>query len=131
MQLVVGVAVVHRGRVLAARRCRPPELAGGWEFPGGKVDPGEEAAAAAVREVREELGCEVAVTDWLEPEVPIRDGLVLQVATAALVDGEPVPRAGEHDAVRWLRPDELDEVDWLPADRPFTGPLREALAAPD
>ena len=131
MQLVVGVAVVHGGRVLAARRCRPAESAGGWEFPGGKVDAGEEAAAAAVREVREELGCEVAVTGWLEPQVPIRDGLVLRVATAALVDGEPVPRADEHDAVRWLRADQLDEVAWLPADRPFTGPLRKALAAPD
>ena len=131
MQLVVGVAVIHGGRVLAARRCRPSETAGGWEFPGGKVDPGEDPVTTAVREVREELGCAVAVTGWLEPEVPIRDGLVLRVATASLVDGEPVPRADEHDAVRWLRPDQLHEVAWLPADRPFTGPLRNALATPD
>lgn len=120
MQLVVGVALVHDGRVLAARRCRPPELAGGWEFPGGKVDPGETPEAAAVREVREELGCGIELTGWLEPEVEIRAGLRLRVATAVLVEGEPVPRAGEHDAVRWLRADELGEVDWLPADRPFT-----------
>lgn len=125
--MVVGVALLHRGRVLAARRCRPPETAGGWELPGGKVDPGEEPAAAAVREVREELGCGVEVTGWLEPQVPIREGLVLRVATAVLVDGEPVPRADEHDVVRWLRPDQLDDVAWLPADRPFTGPLRKAL----
>jgi 8-oxo-dGTP diphosphatase len=131
VQLVVGVALVHGGRVLAARRCRPPESAGGWEFPGGKVDAGEAAASAAVREVREELGCTVEVTGWLEPEVPIRDGLVLRVATALLVEGEPVPRADEHDAIRWLRSDELDDVAWLPADRPFAGPLRKVLAAPD
>jgi 8-oxo-dGTP diphosphatase len=129
VQVVVGVALLHRGRVLAARRCRPPETAGGWEFPGGKVDPGEEPAAAAVREVREELGCDVEVTGWLEPQVPIRAGLVLRVATAVLVDGEPVPRAGEHDAVRWLRADQLDDVVWLPADRPFTGPLGKALGS--
>ena len=131
MQLVVGVAVLHHGRVLAARRCRPPETAGGWELPGGKVHPGEEPAATAVREVHEELDCTVEVTGWLEPEVPIRDGLVLRVATAVLADGEPVPRADEHDAVRWLAPGQLDDVAWLPADRPFTDPLRKALAAPD
>jgi 8-oxo-dGTP diphosphatase len=123
MQVVVGVALVHAGRVLAARRSYPPQAAGRWEFPGGKVDPGESAEDAAVRETAEELGCTVAVTGWLPPEVEIRDGLVLRVATAVLVDGEPVPRDGEHDAVRWLRVDELDQVDWLDADRPFTAAL--------
>jgi 8-oxo-dGTP diphosphatase len=125
--LVVGVAIVHDGRVLAARRSYPADVAGRWEFPGGKVDDGETADEALVREVAEELGCVVAVTDWLEPEVRIRDGLALRVATAALVDREPVPRHGEHDAVRWLRPDELEDVDWLPADRPFTGLLAKRL----
>jgi 8-oxo-dGTP diphosphatase len=124
MQLVVGVALVHAGRVLAARRCYPAEAAGRWEFPGGKVDAGESPEDAAVRETAEELGCGIAVTGWLGPEVAIRPGLVLRVATAVLVDGEPVPRAGEHDAVRWLRTDQLDEVDWLEADRPFTAALR-------
>jgi len=126
MQLVVGVALGHRGRVLAARRSYPAPAAGRWELPGGKVDPGESAEAAAVREIAEELGCGVAVTGWLEPEVRIRDGLVLRVATATLVDGEPVPRAGQHDAVRWLRPDQLDAVDWLEADRPFVSVLARA-----
>lgn len=129
MQLVVGVALVHDGRVLAARRCYPAESAGRWELPGGKVDPGETPAEAAEREIAEELGCRIAVTGWLEPEVQIRDGLVLRVATAALADGEPVPRHGEHDAVRWLRVDRLDDVDWLPADRPFVEALRKRLGA--
>ena len=123
MQLVIGVALVHHGRVLAARRSYPAAVAGRWELPGGKVDPGETVEAAALREIAEELGCGIAVTGWLEPEVEIRDGLVLRVATASLVDGEPVPRAGEHDAVLWLRPDELDAVDWLEADRPFVSVL--------
>jgi 8-oxo-dGTP diphosphatase len=129
MQVVVGVALVHGGRVLAARRSYPSASAGRWEFPGGKVDVGETPAEAAGREIAEELGCRVEVTGWLAPEVRISDGLVLRVATAVLVDGEPVPRDGEHDAVRWLRADQLDEVDWLPADRPFTGPLGKALGA--
>ena len=127
MQLVVGVALVHAGRVLAARRSYPATAAGRWELPGGKVDAGETPETALVREVEEELGCRVAPSGWLEPEVPIRSGLVLRVATAELVDGEPVPRAGEHDAIRWLGADQLDEVDWLDADRPFTGPIRELL----
>ena len=112
--IVVGVAIQRDGRVLAARRAD-----GGWEFPGGKVEPGETLEAAAVREIAEELGCAVRVTGWLEPQVEIRAGLVLRVATATLAGGEPVPRPGEHDAVRWLAPEELDAVAWLPADRPF------------
>jgi 8-oxo-dGTP diphosphatase len=123
MQLVVGVALVHAGRVLAARRSYPAEAAGWWEFPGGKVGQGESPEAAVVREVTEELGCLVAVDGWLEPEVQIRDDLVLRVATAVLLAGEPIPRAGEHDAVRWLLPDQLGDVDWLPADRPFADEL--------
>jgi 8-oxo-dGTP diphosphatase len=130
MQLVVGAALVHDGRVLAARRSYPPETAGRWEFPGGKVDAGETSEDALVREVAEELGCAIAVTGWLEPEVEIREGLVLRVATATMVDGEPVPGAGEHDAERWLRPGELGDVDWLEADRPFAAALRIALVGP-
>jgi 8-oxo-dGTP diphosphatase len=116
-RLVVGAAIVRAGRVLAARRTTPPALAGGWEFPGGKVEPGEGADHALVREVAEELGCTVEVTGWLTPTVPVTDALALRVATARLVEGEPDP--AEHDAVRWLAAGELDDVDWLPADRPF------------
>ncbi len=127
MTVVVGVAIVRDGRVLAARR-----TGDGWELPGGKVEPGETPEQAAVREIAEELGCGVAITGWLEPaagaEVEIRPGLVLRVATAVLVDGEPVPRPGEHDAVRWLGRDELDDVAWLAADRPFVGELPRVLS---
>ena len=122
MILVVGVAIRRGGRVLAARR-----VTGGWEFPGGKVETGETPEQAAVREIREELGCGVVVTGWLEPEpgfeVEIRPGLRLRVATATLETGEPVPRPDEHDAIRWLAADELGEVAWLPADRPFVAVL--------
>src|SRR4051794_26018178 len=135
MQLVVGVALVHGGRVLAARRSYPAESAGGWEFPGGKVDEGEAPEAALVREIAEELGCAITVTGWLEPVVEIREGLVLRVATAVLIGGEPIPHEGEHDAVRWLRAAQLGDVGWLAADRPFAdalqgGALGELLGGP-
>lgn len=121
MNLVVGAAVLRAGKVLAARRTRPAELAGGWEFPGGKVHTGEDPDAALVREIEEELGCVVEVTGWLDPTVPVSDALALRVATARIVSGEPEPTEHDraHDLVRWLGAEELDEVGWLDADRPF------------
>jgi len=119
--------LVEGGRVLAARRSRPPELAGLWEFPGGKVEPGEDPATTAVREILEELGCDIEVTGWLDGHSAISDHLVLRTATARLVGGDPVP--SEHDAVRWLRADELDQVAWADADLAFLGPVRELLGA--
>lgn len=127
MVLVVGAAVVRQGRVLVARRTSPPAQAGGWEFPGGKVEDGETPEACVVREVAEELGCTIAVTRLLDGESPIRDGYTLRVALAELVDGEPSPVEDQHDAVRWLGPEELDDVAWLAPDLPFLGELREVL----
>ncbi len=115
---VVGVAIIRGSRVLAARR-----TSGGWEFPGGKVEQGEDPESTAVREIAEELGCRIAVTGWLVARVPIGDDLELRVATARLVEGEPIPSAGDHEAVRWLRTEDLDAVDWLEADRPFVSEL--------
>lgn len=111
--------------MLAARRTAPPATAGRWEFPGGKVEPGETLDEALVREVAEELGCRVAVTGWLQPVVPIGETHLLQVATAELVAGAPDPV--EHDRLRWLAADELDTVDWLEPDRPFLPELAVLL----
>jgi 8-oxo-dGTP diphosphatase len=128
---VVGVAVLHRfhdgRRVLAARRTAPVEAAGGWEFPGGKCEPGEPLATAALREVREELACEIRVTGRLEGTVPVKQGYDLEVVLAELVAGEPVPL--EHDALRWLRADELGSLRWLPSDIPFLPELRTAMGS--
>lgn len=125
MRQVVGAVIVRGERVLAARRTSPPAAAGRWEFPGGKVEPGEIPAAALVREIDEELGCEVVVTGWLPGVAPIGTTHELTLAFARLVSGEPEPR--EHDAVRWLGPDELDDVDWLDPDRPFLAAVRSAM----
>src|SRR3954471_7122881 len=104
MREVVGAAILENGRVLAARRARPPSLAGLWELPGGKVEQGESLATAAVREIEEELGCLIEVTGALDGASPVATGstgndLVLRVVTARLTAGDPVPH--EHDAVRW------------------------------
>jgi 8-oxo-dGTP pyrophosphatase MutT (NUDIX family) len=126
--LVVGAVIIHAGRLLAARRVGPAALAGGWEFPGGKVEAGESAEAACVRECAEELGVLVRVVAPLGPDVPVLDGWRLRLFEARLEQGDPLPGA-DHDALRWLAPEELHEVDWLPGDRPLLPALREVLLA--
>lgn len=126
-QLVVAVAVVRHGEVLAARRSYPPEVAGQWELPGGKVDEGETVIGAAVREIEEELGVAVNAGELLEASVLVRPGLRLVAAYAELADPAARPVAHEHDAVRWLGPEELDDVGWIAADRVFLPELRERL----
>ncbi len=123
---VVGAAILDAGRVLAARRTTPPEAAGRWEFPGGKVEPGETPEEALVREVTEELGCTIAVDGWLGGQTAIGEKYVLTVAIARLVEGDPIPQ--EHDQVRWLAADELGDVDWLDPDLPFLPELRERMS---
>ena len=129
MLQVVGAAIVRHSRVLAARRTAPPEAAGRWELPGGKVEAGEAPTDALEREVAEELGCTVEVTGWLAGRAPIGATHELSVAFARLVAGEPEPV--EHDLVRWLTRDELGEVDWLGPDRPFLPEIAARLGTPD
>lgn len=128
---VVGAAVLRDDadgvrRVLASRRTEPPHLAGLWEFPGGKVDAGEDDAQALHRELREELQVEVELGDRLGPEVPIGETAVLRVYTARLTAGEPA--LVDHDEHRWLSADELLDVAWIPVDLPLVEQVRLLLA---
>ncbi|MER7835530.1 (deoxy)nucleoside triphosphate pyrophosphohydrolase [Streptomyces sp. NPDC096040] len=124
--VVVGAAVLDAGRLLAARRSAPPELAGRWELPGGKAEPGETPEQALVRELREELGVEAETLARVPGEWPLRPPYVLQVWTARLlpVSGAPSPLQ-DHDALRWLTPEELWDVNWLDQDVPA---VREVVA---
>ncbi|MEV6526921.1 (deoxy)nucleoside triphosphate pyrophosphohydrolase [Longispora sp. NPDC051575] len=124
--MIVGAAIVRDGRVLACARAEPPELAGGWEFPGGKVEPGELEVDALLREIDEELAVKVEVGDRIGPDVLLPHGrAVLRIWLATLVGGEP--QCLEHAELRWLAVDELDSVAWLPADAPIVEALREYL----
>ncbi|WP_273543994.1 (deoxy)nucleoside triphosphate pyrophosphohydrolase [Nocardioides panacisoli] len=123
---VVGAAIVRGGRVLAARRTTPPEAAGRWELPGGKVEPGETPEAALCRELDEELGVAARVERWLDGDVVINEKYRLAIALVR-IEGDPAPV--EHDAVRWLAADELDEVPWLASEVPFLAQVRAILAA--
>ncbi|MGW6745394.1 (deoxy)nucleoside triphosphate pyrophosphohydrolase [Streptomyces sp. NPDC055025] len=131
-RVVVAGAVYDRGRLLAARRSAPPELAGRWELPGGKLEPGEGPEQALVRELREELGVETQPVERIPGEWPLKPGYVLQVWTARLLSGEPLPLE-DHDELRWLGPDEIHTVDWLDQDRPAVAEAARRLraASPD
>lgn len=129
-RIVVGGAVLHEGRLLAARRSAPPELAGRWELPGGKVEPGESPDAALVRELREELGVEAEAVGRIPGAWPIRPGLVLHVWTVRLVSGTPRPLQ-DHDTLRWLAPAEAGGVDWLDQDLPAVAEAVRRLTAAD
>ena len=127
MIAVVGAALLadDPARVLVSRRTAPPHLAGLWEFPGGKVEPGESDEQALARELREELGIEASVGDRLGPDLPIGDTAVLRVYLCRIVAGEPT--LVDHDEHRWLGADELDDVAWIPVDLPLVEHLRRLL----
>lgn len=128
-QLVVGAIIVDSlvdpSRVLAARRSRPADLSGLWEFPGGKVEPGEPPEAALVRELHEELGVIARVGDELrhpDGPWPINDALHMRLFFVE-VDGEPQP-GDSHDQIAWIALENLDAVPWLPADEAPAGLLK-------
>lgn len=127
-RVIVAAVIITAGRVLACERSAPPEAAGRWEFPGGKVEPGETEQAALARECAEELGVRVAVGDRVGPDVPLAHGrAVLRVYAVELLNGD-VPEALEHRSMRWLTVDQLDSVPWLPADVPIVAELPTLLS---
>ncbi|WP_284987800.1 (deoxy)nucleoside triphosphate pyrophosphohydrolase [Arthrobacter sp. fls2-241-R2A-172] len=136
---VVGAAVVDSleapTRLLAARRTAPPQFAGMWEFPGGKVETGETAEAALHRELAEELGVEVRLGQELESGKSagwtLNERASMRVWFAELTAGEPRPLE-DHDELRWMSLEGLDDVlglAWIPADLPIVQALLDRVAA--
>jgi 8-oxo-dGTP diphosphatase len=128
-RIIVGAAIIEDGRVLACARSEPPEFAGRWEFPGGKVELGESETEALERECIEELNVKVDVGERVGADVQLGHGwAVLRVYAARLTDADR-PQRLEHLELRWLAADELDSVDWLPADAPIVAALPPFLRA--
>lgn len=125
--IVVAGAITAGAKLLVAQRRRPPELAGRWELPGGKVAPGETEPAALARELNEELGIDVVVGARLGGDVALGAALTLRAYRAEVVAGEPRPN--DHHALRWVSAAQLPDVDWVPADRNFLAELAVLLCS--
>lgn len=125
VQIVVAGALIVDGALLVAQRARPPELAGRWELPGGKVAAGENDAEALARELHEELGVEVAVAERLGVDVALNESMTLRAYRVTLISG--TAHAHDHRALRWITAQELSDLDWVPADTAWLPELAAVL----
>jgi 8-oxo-dGTP diphosphatase len=128
--LVVAAALVDpQGRVLIAQRPQGKQLAGLWEFPGGKLDPGERPEQALVRELAEELGIEVETADLapLTFASHAYEAFHLLMPLYLCRRWRGAPHAHEGQTLAWMRPSELDAAQMPPADAPLIAPLAALL----
>jgi 8-oxo-dGTP diphosphatase len=132
--LVVAAAIIDQGRLLSCRRLAPPALAGRWEFPGGKVEPGENELDALVRECREELELDILVGERLGGDLLIEStadapsGIRIHVYWASLA-GSAQFVLHDHDDARWLAAEELFDVPWITADLALVAEVGQRLSA--
>jgi mutator protein MutT len=127
IHVVAGAVIDATGRVLIAQRPPGKHLAGGWEFPGGKLEPGEARTAGLARELGEELGIAIRTP---RPLIRVRHTypygeVLIDMWVVKNYSGEP--RGLDGQALRWLTQDELERAELLPAD----GPIVRALRLPD
>ncbi|MCC8060379.1 MAG: (deoxy)nucleoside triphosphate pyrophosphohydrolase [Clostridiales bacterium] len=123
---VVAAVIRHENKIFATQRGYG-EFKDGWEFPGGKIEPGETPREALVREIEEELDTIIEVGEQIakvEYDYPAFH-LSMDCFWAEIVSGNLVLR--EHEAARWLSEDELYSVEWLPADQELIGKIEQVL----
>ncbi len=123
---VVAAIITHKDKIFATQRGYG-DLKGGWEFPGGKIEENESPEEALKREIMEELETEIkvgALLDTIEYDYPTFH-LSMDCFWAEIVSGDLVLK--EHNAAKWLTKEELDSVDWLPADVTLIDKIREAM----
>ena len=120
----VAAAVIRKGgRVLVCRRKEGKRLAGTWEFPGGKIEPGESASAALIREIKEELGVEVApIKELMTVRHRYDFGEIELVAVLCGASADPVSST-DHDRLEWCWPEALMDYELAPADVPIADRL--------
>ena len=129
--LVVAAALIDvDGRVLIAQRPEGKQLAGLWEFPGGKVEPGERPEQALIRELHEELGIDVneaCLAPFVFRQSRLRFVSPVDATVPAADAGRGRCRTREHAALKWVKPNQLSDYPMPPADEPLVAWLRDLL----
>lgn len=126
---VVGAVIVDDGRVLCAQRGPAGKLAGHWEFPGGKVEADEAPREALVREIYEELHCDIAVGEEIESTRHEYDFAIILLTTFYCRLTSGTPHLTDHDELRWCLPAEMHGLLWAPADVPAVERVARDLGA--
>jgi 8-oxo-dGTP diphosphatase len=117
---VVAAVIERDGKILACRRAPHKSLAGLWEFPGGKVEPGETDEVALAREIHEELGIEITVGAFIAESVaPAGEAMIHLHAYWAQTNVVGEVSSTDHDRMEWFAPTDLGTLTWAPADVPF------------
>ncbi|MBB6272692.1 8-oxo-dGTP diphosphatase [Pedobacter cryoconitis] len=110
--------ISHNGQVLVAQRSLNMHLPLKWEFPGGKVEPGESAGECLIREIREELGVEIKIVKKMSPVVYDQGKQIIRLIPFQCVLVRGQVKLTEHAAFLWLEPAALSTLDWAEADIP-------------
>lgn len=125
---VAAAAIVRGARFLAAQR-RSGRYAGLWEFPGGKVEPGEDLVGAVHREIREELSVAITVGERVGDWWPLAGGARMAVFLATLEPGAEVLIGPDHAAMAWVGLDDFSHRPWIPADLPIVDAVVSRITA--
>lgn len=126
-KLQVVAAIICKDNRIFATQCGYGEFKGQWEFPGGKVEPGETSEEALVREIKEELDTEIAVAKYIhtvEYDYPTFH-LSMRCYLCKIVVGKLVLK--EHESAKWLTKDNIDSLNWLPADQELIPIIKEII----
>jgi 8-oxo-dGTP diphosphatase len=127
MLSVTAAILIDGDRVLIAQRGKADHLAGKWEFPGGKIEPGESPEDCLIREMKEEFGIDVAVTGFFAKNVYKYETLTVELLAYYVSSSCGKFRLNAHAAMEWAPLNRLDRFDFAPADIPFAQKLQKTI----